>query len=271
MKDYKAIFDRIESTLFKIGSRNVSVDRIQADLEPYKQLEGKRFTDDECYTLLVHIVFYSGFRAETVTEKLEVIDRHIPNYRVVADYGDGELEAILDDLKMIRNRAKIQACIDNAKTFRRIIREHGSFQAYVDSLPPARSDREVLNLRDNFQGLFKFLGERTAFHFMTDLGLPVLKPDRVIERIFKRLGLVGNDLKGDALYTALIREGRNFAEATGNPIRYIDIVFVGYGQVQTKEIGLERGVCLETSPLCSVCGVNKYCGHYANSHRAACA
>lgn len=164
---------------------------------------------------------------------------------------------------MVRNRSKIQACIENAKRLKAIISKHGSFHEYVYSLPPARSDNELIGLRDTFRHLFRYLGERTAFHFMMDIGLPVLKPDRVIERIFKRLALVRNDLEGDALYVALIQEARKFTQATGYPIRYVDIVFVDYGQVQAKEVGLERGICLETSPSCSLCGVTKYCDYYA--------
>ncbi len=64
MKDYKAIFDAVEATLFKIGSRNVPRDQILAELEPCKHLEGKRLADDEYYRKLVYIAFYSGFRAK---------------------------------------------------------------------------------------------------------------------------------------------------------------------------------------------------------------
>jgi DNA-3-methyladenine glycosylase I len=262
MKDYKAIFDGIESTVFEVGSQNLSRERIRAELEPSKHLEGRRFADDEYYTLLVRIAFYSGFRAQTVTDKLPIIDRHFPNYKAVAEYDERKQRSILNDPRMIKNDLKIRACVENAKMFRGIIGRHGSFQAYVNALPPAHSDSEIIALRNEFRR-FKFLGERTAFHFMTDIGLPVLKPDRVIERIFKRLALVRSDSQGDALYVALIQEGRKFAAATGHPIRYIDSVFVCYGQMQAKEVGLERGICLETNPSCLLCGVIEYCDYYA--------
>jgi len=259
VKDYKAIFDRIESTLFEVGSRTLSRDQVRAALEPSKHLEGKRFTDDEYYTILVHIVFYSGFKAQTVSDKLPVIDRHFPNYSVVADYDESTVQSILNDPQMIKHEGKIRACTRNAKVFRDLIGKYGSFQEYVRSLPSA--DSEIIGLRDKFRQLFGFLGERTAFHFMMDIGVPVLKPDRVIERIFKRLGVVQNDLTGDSLYVALIQEGRKFAQATGHPIRYVDAVFVSYGQVQDSSVGLESGLCLETNPSCSICGAAKYCDY----------
>jgi DNA-3-methyladenine glycosylase I len=98
---------------------------------------------------------------------------------------------------------------------------------------------------------------------MTDIGLPVLKPDRVISRIFFRLGIINdeNDLAGTVL------QGKKFADATGLPIRYIDIVFVAYGQVQSLEFGIDRGICLD-KPRCDECGLRKHCRYYANGKEA---
>jgi DNA-3-methyladenine glycosylase I len=259
MKDYKAIFDGIESTVFEVGSRSLSRDQIESELKPYKHLEGKRLTDHEYYTLLLRIIFYSGFRAQTVSDKLHVIERHFPNYNVVADYDGREIQAILSDPEMIRNRRKIEACVANAKTFKSIISKHGSFQNYIDSFSAATSDANLVRLRDDLQWRFAYLGDITVYHFLTDIGMPVLKPDRVIMRIFTRLGLVKNDTNP----VAFVEEGRKFAQATALPIRYIDIVLVAYGQVQTKELGLERGICLESNPSCSICGVSQYCDYYA--------
>jgi DNA-3-methyladenine glycosylase I len=269
VKDYKAIFEAVESSLFDVGSRRVPREQIAGSLESSKHLEGKRFADDECYMKLVHIVFYSGFKAEIVTKKRPIIDEHFPNYGTVSGFDARDIERILHDDRMIRNASKIRACVENAKTLRRVIDKYGSFQAWLDSLPYPESDRGIIDLREEFRRRFKFLGKRTAFHFMTDLGLPVLKPDRVIERIFKRLDLVPRDFEGDKLYVALIQEGRKFAKATGYPIRYVDRVFVAYGQTQTTDMGLDRGICLENNPSCSTCGATRYCGYYAQRQRAS--
>ena len=106
MTDYKTILDGIESTLFETGSRKLSREQIRAELEPYKRFEGRHLTDDEYYTMLVHIIFYAGFRASTVSAKLSVIDRHFPNYKVVADYGEAKLHSILNDQQMIKESSQ---------------------------------------------------------------------------------------------------------------------------------------------------------------------
>lgn len=169
MKDYKGIFDAIEETVLAVGSQKVPREQIRAELEPWKSIEGKRFTDDECHRKLVHIVFYSGFRAQTVSDKIAVIDRHFSDYRRVLRYGQREVQAILSDPDMIANRLKVEACVANAQQFGRIVEKHGSFQKYLDSLPIGDSDAAILALRNRFRKLFKFLGPRTAFHFMMDI------------------------------------------------------------------------------------------------------
>jgi DNA-3-methyladenine glycosylase I len=261
MKDYEEIFSGVESTLLKVGSRNLPSDQIRSELEDYKHREGKHFADDEYYDKLVRVVFYSGFRAETVSKRLPVIHAHFPNYKLVAKFGDREVQAILIDEQMIKNRNKVRACVENAKTVERIVGEHGSFQKYIDSFEAAKADGNLMRLKEELQHRFKGLAEITTYHFLTSIGMPVLKPDRVIKRIFTRLGLVGENA-GEFAFT---QEGRKFATATGHPIRYVDIVFVCYGQMKSPELGLEHGICLEKNPHCSMCGVTRHCDYYART------
>lgn len=261
MKNYKTIFDGVESTLFAVGSRNLSVDKIRQNLEPFKKVRQNTFADNDYYQILVAIIFYAGFRASTVTSKMGLIRQYFPNYETVSKYGPEKVAEICNDSEMIRNKRKIQACVDNARIFVEIINEHDSFQGYLASFQPAESFENLMLLKEELEYRFAGLGSITSYHFLTDIGLPVLKPDRVISRIFKRLNLIENEKQ--LLKTVI--QGRKFAEATGHPIRYIDIVFVLYGQMSAQEVGLDKGICLEANPVCSICGVQNYCDYYAQN------
>jgi len=131
--------------------------------------------------------------------------------------------------------------VANAVAFRSPIDEFGSFQAYVDSFRPNESLYQVVALKRDLERRLSYLGDVTSSHFLTDIGLPVLEPDRVLCRIFYRLGLTSDET--DIQETE--RQGRRFAEETGQPIRYIDIVFVAYGQVQSDEFRIDKGICLK--------------------------
>jgi len=261
MKDYKTVFEKVEAALISAGSANIPVDKIRANLDEFKHLEGKVFSDADYYWILVCVVFYSGFRAATVNAKLGLIRRYFPDYETVAGYGASKVDEMLNDPEMIRNRRKIEACVENASVFKNIVSEYDSFRAYIDSFAPTTSFENLMLLKEELEYRFKGLGRITTYHVLTDIGLPVLKPDRVICRIFQRLGLIESD---EQLLKTVI-QGRKFAHATDHPIRYIDIVFVAYGQVEAQEFGLASGICLEQNPLCSICGVTDYCNYYAQN------
>lgn len=250
---YRAMFSKAEATLLSYGSRHRPLEEIRSALAPFKAVP-QRFSDDEFFWKLTMIVFYSGFRAATVTERLGAIKRHFPNWRTVAGYGAEDVRRILDDPGMIRNKRKVAAVVENAVVFAGLIREHGSFQGYIDSFRPNESFEQLLVLKRDLETRLSYFGGVTAYHFLTDIGLPVLKPDRVLCRIFHRLGLISDE----ADIQETVRQGRRFAEETGQPIRYIDIVFVAYGQVQSQEFGIDKGICLK-NPRCHECGLTTYC------------
>ncbi len=261
MFDYQLIFKNIELTLISEGSKNLPLEKIRENLEPFKHFEGRVLADSEYFRILVEVIFYSGFRAATVTAKLVTIHAHFPDYATVAKYSDDDIRRVLSDDAMIKNHIKINACVRNAQIFQGIIRQHGSFQKYIDGFLPTVSFENLMLLKEELEYLFEGLGRITTYHFLTEIGLPVLKPDRVISRIFKRLALIENE---EQLLKTVI-QGRKFAESTGYPIRYIDIVLVAYGQVQSVEFGIERGICLEAKPSCSICKVSEFCKFYSRN------
>ena len=254
---YRNVFQQVEESLIRYGSRHRSEAEIRAELDVYKAFAGRKLTDDLYFEILLYVVFYSGFRAATVTARAGSIIRWFPNWRTVADYGDEDVRAIMSDPSMIRNERKINACIENAKIMREVIHEHGSFDQYIASFAAKDSFENLLLLKEELEARFQYLGGITVYHFLTDIGMPVLKPDRVLCRIFNRLGLT--ETEGQLLKTVL--QGRKFAEATALPIRYIDIVFVAYGQAQSMEFGVDRGICLK-EPRCCECGIKEYCRWY---------
>ena len=258
---YQEIFEGVETTLIEAGSRILPIETIRQKLEPFKHVEGKTLTDAEYWWILTTVIFYSGFRAETVDAHLDTIRQDFSDYSSTAAYGQDKVNQILADPKMIRNSRKVQACVKNAQTFRDIISQHGGFQHYISSLAPGDSFENLMLFKEELEYRFDGIGRITTYHIMTEIGLPVLKPDRVIGRVFERLGLIESEKQ---LLKAVI-QGRKFAQATGHPIRYIDIVFVAFGQMELSWLGIERGICLERYPSCAICKVKNHCKYYAQN------
>ena len=262
---YREVFENVEKTLLAVRSRRVPKEVQLAELDAFKDYANRQLSDDEYFRIMVKVVFYSGFRAETVKQKEAVIFRHLPDLKTVAAYGDREVEVILNDSNMIRNARKVEACIANARLMAELADRHGSFRAYLLTFGELKQLEDVLLVKETLEASFAFFGGITTYHFMTDAGLPVLKPDRVLTRMFERLGLIENDKQ--LLKTVL--QGQKFAVATGLPIRYIDIVFVLYGQASATAYGIDKGICLEKAPQCSACGIRAHCRYEAGVPAAA--
>jgi DNA-3-methyladenine glycosylase I len=252
---YAEVFAAIEQQVISLGAERLPREQVTNSLDNFKRFATRRIDDAEYFTILVFVAFYSGFKAATVTSKRPVIERHFPCWQTVAEYGESDLRRILDDPNMIAHEGKVRACVDNARTFRDVVERYGSFKAYLDKHLLSGSFEDLMLFKELLETTFAYLGGVTVYHFMTDIGLNVLKPDRVICRLFHRLGLLENESQ----LLKSILEGRRFAAATGLPIRYIDIVLVVFGQVASPELGIVKGVCLN-APRCDICRTRQHCG-----------
>jgi len=249
---YNEIFTNIESTVKNLSDNSEKLDS-------FKEFENIKRSDDEIFKILIHVIFYSGFKAVRVNKYLEVIDKYLADYQKVSDYTEKDLSQIINDKNMLRNEPKIKACFKNAKVFKEIIKMHGSFQNYLNSFETNEAFENLILLKEELEYKFEYLGKVTVYHFLTDIGFPVLKPDRVITRIFERLGLIEN--RKQLLKTII--QGKIFSKKLNLPIRYIDIIFVTYGQMgEENKIGVKEGICLEKNPKCNLCKINSFCKYY---------
>jgi DNA-3-methyladenine glycosylase I len=260
--DYQTIFNGVESTLIRIACERGRDEELRRTLDESKTVANKNFTDADYFRTLVLVAFYAGFKAETVTGSLRVIEKYFGDYETVTGYGPDAFAQMMADSKMIKNRRKIAACIKNAQTFKSLVNSCGSFQKYVDSFNPKTSFDNLMDLRKDLERRFRYLSKITSFHFLTEIGMPVLKPDRVIRRVFFRLGLIKDESESEERLLETVHQGERFVQATSHPIRYIDLVFVAYGQVNSTGIGISQGICLKDNPRCHICGVKNYCPYF---------
>ena len=222
----------------------------------------KTFVDADYYRKLVHVVFFAGFKAVIVSKKIPTIDGHFPDYKTVSDYGEKEFDAIAKDPLMIRNKKKIGACRDNAKEFVAIITANGSFSRYVESFAPRASLENVMRLREDLIRRFGYLSRVTSLHFLMDIGMPVVKPDRTVMRVFSRLGIIEDERPTEKNIRKVISAAERVAHDTGEPIRYVDVVFSSHAMMTITGDGLAQGICLKAHPKCDVCPVTGYCNYY---------
>jgi DNA-3-methyladenine glycosylase I len=105
---------------------------------------------------------------------------------IVARYKEKDVQRLLKDVGIIRNRLKIESAVTNAKMFLDIQNEFGSFDAYiwqfVDNKPiqhkfrrlaeiPATTDESDAMSKDLKKRGFKFVGSTICYAFMQAAGM----------------------------------------------------------------------------------------------------
>lgn len=84
----------------------------------------------------------------------------------VAAFGSADIERLLADSGIIRNRLKIEATIENAKRIGALRQSHGSFDGWLESHHP-RSPQDWTRL---FRQTFRFTGGQIVSEFLMSLG-----------------------------------------------------------------------------------------------------
>jgi DNA-3-methyladenine glycosylase I len=110
----------------------------------------------------------AGLSWETVLRKRPAFRRAFARFdpSKVARFGAREVARLLNDEGIIRNRAKIDAAIGNAKAFLAVTDEFGSFDRYVWGF----DDKERLS-KDLKKRGFKFVGPTIVESFMQAVGI----------------------------------------------------------------------------------------------------
>ena len=124
--------------------------------------------DDELFCRLVLEINQAGLSWEIILKKEASFRKAYHNFNIkkVAAYTDKDRERLLADPGIIRNRLKINAAIENAKTILTLQKEHGSFTKWLEQQYP-KSKEEWVKL---FKKTFKFTGGEIVNEFLMSIG-----------------------------------------------------------------------------------------------------
>lgn len=124
--------------------------------------------DDELFERLVLEINQAGLSWETILHKQQNFKKSYDNFdiRKVANYGNEEVERLLNDKGIIRNRLKINAAIYNAQRLLEIQKEFGSFKSWLNAHHPL-SLPEWVKL---FKKYFKFVGGEIVNEMLMSTG-----------------------------------------------------------------------------------------------------
>jgi DNA-3-methyladenine glycosylase I len=116
--------------------------------------------------ILTRSVFQSGISWKVVDAKWPAMREALGGFDAerIAAFTPKDVDRLAADPRMIRNRRKIEATVDNAETVLALGKEHGSFKKYLRSL--GGFDEQSADLKKRF----KFLGDTGAYLFLYVVG-----------------------------------------------------------------------------------------------------
>jgi DNA-3-methyladenine glycosylase I len=144
--------------------------------------------DTELFERLALEGFQAGLSWSTILRKREAFRTAFRGFdpATVARFDEADRERLLADAGIVRNRAKIDATIDNAACLLDLAEEHGSFGAYLATrVPPPVAVPRGMSLADlpdrtpvsdalsadlRRRG-FRFVGSTIVYAFMQSVGL----------------------------------------------------------------------------------------------------
>ena len=93
----------------------------------------KNFNDNYLFEMLILESFQAGLSWECVLNKREDLKKAFDNFNIdkISNFNNEKIEELLANKNIIRNRLKINASINNAKIFKNIQSEYGSFHNYL--------------------------------------------------------------------------------------------------------------------------------------------
>jgi len=150
-------------------------------------------------------IFQAGLNWLTMLKKREALREAFAGFNPtrIARFGDKEIQRLLNDARIIRNRSKIAAVINNAPLFIKVSEEFGGFHRFLEGFQPPRprvhrresqipaqtKEAEALSKELKRRG-FKFVGPTICYAHMQAVGI-------VNDHITTchRFGIVNNRIK----------------------------------------------------------------------------
>lgn len=141
--------------------------------------------DEYLFEMILLESFHCGLSWLIILKKREAFRKAFDNFdpNIIQNYSKEKIEELMNNSDIVRNKAKISANIENAKTFLKIQQEFGTFSNYIWSFTDGEiqygnsdlliktnelSDEISKNMKKRG---FKFMGSITTYSYLEAIGV----------------------------------------------------------------------------------------------------
>ncbi len=124
--------------------------------------------DNALFERLMLEINQAGLSWITILKKADNFRRAYDGFDIarVASYGQKDIDRLLSDAGIIRNRLKVNAAVENARRIRLLQAQHGSFKSWLDS----HAGSDLVAWSKVFKSTFVFTGGEIVREFLVSSG-----------------------------------------------------------------------------------------------------
>ena len=140
------------------------------------------FNDKYLFEMLILESFQAGLSWECILNKREDFRKAFDNFDIdkICNYNNDKIQELLKNEKIIRNKLKVNAAINNSKIFKKIQNEYGSFYNYLKTFT---NDTIVYEINKTTSPLsdsiskdlksrgMKFVGSTIIYSYLQSIGV----------------------------------------------------------------------------------------------------
>lgn len=132
-------------------------------------------SDDAYFENMIRVVFMAGLSWKTIGKKWPNFKKAFKNFSIdeVANYNEKNIQQLMNNRGIVRNRAKITATVKNSRQLQNIRKKYGSFQQYLDNLD--KSNNYALVIKE-LGKKFSRIGHSSARIFLYSVGEDIRRP-----------------------------------------------------------------------------------------------
>lgn len=132
--------------------------------------------DDAYFENMTRIIFQAGLSWKMIDKKWPNFRKAFENFSIdkVSRFKNSDVERLMKDAGIVRNRVKVAAAIQNAAQFKSVKEQFGSFRSYLNSLD--KSNNYALVIKE-LGKRFQRLGPSSARIFLYTVGEDIKHPE----------------------------------------------------------------------------------------------
>ena len=144
--------------------------------------------DSKLFEFLTLEGLQAGLSWELILNKREAFKKAFDNFQPqkIATYDEAKVRELLNNSNIIRNKSKVQACIQNASLVIEIQKEYGSFNNFIWSFRnkklkkqnyhdlsemPTETEESIVMSKELKKRGFKYVGPKICYSFMQAVGI----------------------------------------------------------------------------------------------------